>query len=300
MKAILVDCTPELRAVMARRGLIVPAGLTVNDGTPSEDELKTLCQGQEVLLVEHTVVPPSVFDACPSLRHVVYMGTGVGSYIDLADAERRGVSIRIVPGYGDQAVAEHALALLFSAVRNIARMDRDLRAGRWDPIGGTQLKGRRVAVIGLGGIGTTFAGLAQGLGMEVVGWNRTPRDLPWYQPDLRAALRGADVVSLHLSLNDHTRNLLTAEHLALPRAGFVLVNTARAGLVEEGALLAGLASGQIGHAALDVFPQEPLQPGSPYPALENVTLTTHAAYMTEDAYAELWLRGMAVLAEVRG
>lgn len=101
---------------------------------------------------------------------------------------------------------------------------------------------------------------------------------------------GASVVSLHLSLNAETIGILDRRRLLLPKKGFILVNTARGGLIDEAAFMQMLAEGQIGHAALDVFPEEPLLPGNPYQALENTTLTAHAAYMTDAAYAELWLR----------
>jgi D-3-phosphoglycerate dehydrogenase / 2-oxoglutarate reductase len=95
---------------------------------------------------------------------------------------------------------------------------------------------------------------------------------------------------VHLALNADTEGLIDARRLRLPASGFILVNTARAALVDEAALLAGLADGSIGHAALDVFANEPPPIGHPYEQLENVTMTAHAAYMTDAAYTELWLR----------
>jgi len=290
MKAVFADCTEELGHVIRERNLPVPEAVTINFGSPTETELIRLCAGVEVLFVEHTNVPAAVLDACPSLRTIVFMGTGAGTYVDLVDAERRGVRVLTTPGYGDRAVAEHACALMFAAARKIAPMDRQIRSGVWQPTGGLQLAGEKIAVIGLGGIGNTMAHLASALGMKVAGWNRTPRLSDWYVADLDHALAGARVVSVHLSLNKETRGLLDARRLKLPAPGFILVNTARAALVDEAALLAGLADGHIAHAALDVFPDEPLPPGNPYVGLENATLTAHAAYMTEAAYEELWRR----------
>jgi len=290
MKAVFADCTEELGHVIRKRNLPVPETVTINFGSPTEAELIRLCAGVDVLFVEHTCVPPAVLDACPWLRTIVFMGTGAGTYVDLADAERRGVRVLTTPGYGDRAVAEHACALMFAAARKIASMDRQIRSGEWRPTGGLQLAGEKIAVIGLGGIGSAMAQLAAAIGMKVAGWNRTPRPFDWYVGDLDQALEGASVVSLHLSLNDETRGLLDARRLGLPAPGFILVNTARAALVDEAALLAGLTDGRIGHAGLDVFPDEPLQPGNPYVGLANATLTAHAAYMTDAAYEELWRR----------
>jgi len=290
MRAIFVDCTPELSRVIEQGGLPVPATIGVNEGNPTEDELIALCKAVDVILVEHTVVTRAVLDACPTVRAIIFMGTGAGTYVDLDDAARRRVQVYTTPGYGDQSVAEHAFALLFSAARGIVAMDRSIRTGAWEPSGGRQLKGEKIAVVGLGGIGACMADLALGIGMEVAAWSRTPREHPAFVAELDEALEGAGAVSLHLSLNGETVGILDRRRLLLPKRGFILVNTARAGLVDEAAFLQMLAEGQIGHAALDVFPEEPLPPGNPYQALENATLTAHAAYMTDAAYEELWLR----------
>ncbi|MER9581193.1 NAD(P)-dependent oxidoreductase [Mesorhizobium sp. M0276] len=290
MGAIFVDCTEELARVIKDRKLPVPGAITINEGNPTQADVVAMSAQAEVLLVEHTVVPPAVLDACPSIRAIIFMGTGAGTYVDLHDAAKRGVQVYTTPGYGDRSVAEHAFGLMFSAARKIAEMDRTIRSGVWSPVGGLQLMGQKIAVLGLGGIGACMADLASGIGMEVAAWNRTARDHPGFVADLDEALDNASVVSLHLSLNPETAGILYARRLLLPKRGFILVNAARAGLIEEAALLQMLAEGQIGHAALDVFPEEPLPAGSPYVSLNNVTLTAHAAYMTDAAYEQLWLR----------
>lgn len=218
------------------------------------------------------------------------MGTGASTYIPLEEAKRLGIPVSTTPGYANRAVAEHALALLFAATRQIARMDRDIRAGVWNPLGGVQLKGRRVAVVGLGGIGEEFANMADGLGMQVAGWNYHARELPYFTNDLDAALTGAEFVSLHLALNAQTHGIIDERRLRLLAPGAILVNTARSQLVDEAALISALRSGALGHAALDVFVTEPLPKDSAMARLDNVTLTSHAAYMTGEAYAELWRR----------
>ncbi len=296
MRAVYVDRSPEMRHVIESRGLTIPSSIVIHDGSPSTSDMTRHARGADVLIVERTRVEATVLDTCATVRTLIFMGTGAESYVDLADARRRGLRIETTPGYGNRAVAEHTLALLLSAARNIVRMDREVRAGRWEPLGGLQLHGRKVAVVGLGGIGTAFAELAAAIGMHVAGWNRSPRDAPYFVADLDRALRDADVVSLHLALNDDTDGLIDARRLRLVRPGCILVNTARARLVDESALLHALAEGRIGHAALDVFPIEPLPNSNPYSQLQNVTLTAHAAYLTEDACVELWLRTLKALA----
>ncbi|HEY3786894.1 MAG TPA: NAD(P)-dependent oxidoreductase [Steroidobacteraceae bacterium] len=290
LRGIYVDRSAEIREVMEARNLPAPPAIVFREGNPSDADLMRYGQDTDVLIVEHTHINAGVIDACPSLHALLFMGTGVESYVDVARARQRGLRIVITPGYADQSVAEHCLALMFAGARHIARMDRDLRAGKWAGVEGIQLKGRKVAVVGLGGIGTVFADLATALGMRVAGWNRTPMTSPYFESDLDAALSGADVLSLHLGLNKETEGIIDERRLGLAKRGCILINTARAALVDEGALLRALANGQIGHAALDVFPTEPLTNGNPYTRLENVTLSPHTAWMTKDACAELWLR----------
>ncbi|WP_085026423.1 NAD(P)-dependent oxidoreductase [Ensifer aridi] len=290
MRAIFVDCTEELAEVIESRGLVVPNSVTINKGSPTEHDLLRICSDAEVIFVEHTVMPKRVLDACPTLRAIIFMGTGAGTYIDLEDAARRDLAVYTVPGYGDRAVAEHTLALMFSAARQVAKMDRDIRSGIWSPLGGLQIEGQKIAVLGLGGIGTCVADLCTALGMKVSAWNRSSRDHPAFVSSLDDALAGANIVTLHLSLNEETRGILDERRLRLPATGFILVNTARASLVDERSLVRMLTGGQIGHAALDVFPEEPLPKDNPYAVMPNVTLTAHAAYMTGAAYEELWLR----------
>jgi D-3-phosphoglycerate dehydrogenase len=299
MNCVFVDCTPELDRMFQARGIRPPGHVKLNVGDPDAPAVRTLCAGKDTLLLEHTVLPEDFFETCPQVRRIVFMGTGAGSYIDLTQAHARGVQVDTISGYGDQAVAEHALALTFAAARQLARMDRNLRAGTWRPLEGLQLAGRKVAVIGLGGIGTAYARLAAAVGMVVSGWSASPRGEPWYEPDLDRALRQADVLSLHLALNADTTAILNAARLALPRRGFLLVNTARALLVDQAALHAGLASGHIGHAALDVFETEPLRPDDALLCLDHVTATAHAAYMTEDAYEALWRKAMTLLSDAQ-
>jgi D-3-phosphoglycerate dehydrogenase len=241
------------------------------------------------------MIPPEVFDACPSIRSVIFLGTGAGSYVDLQDLARREIAVVTTPSYGDRAVAEHALALMLAGARDVASMDREIRSGSWRPRGGLQLKGRRLAIVGLGGIGAEMAAMASALGMQVRAWNRTRKDHLDYVPALDEALREADVVSLHLALNDETFGILDGRRLGLLKRGSIVVNTARAALIDESALLEALDEGRVSHAALDVFPDEPLLADNSYVGRSDVTLTAHAAYMTDDAYVELWDRAVSAL-----
>ncbi|MDP7539026.1 MAG: NAD(P)-dependent oxidoreductase [Alphaproteobacteria bacterium] len=288
-EACFIDCpaflaeliTPEMRA------LVPDLDVVVTD--PSEDEARAMLVGCRVVVNDHTWMGESLLAACPDLRTIVFMGTGASSYIDLEAVERHGIAVKTISGYGDQSVAEHAVALMFAAARKLAAMDRSLRAGQWSTLDSIELSGKTLGVIGTGGIGRAMVRLGAGLGMSVIAWNRSgmPSDLPCTARELHDLLAEADVVSLHLSLTDETEGILDARRLALLKPSAILVNTARGGLVDEAALVSTLQEGRISHAALDTFAEEPLAPDHPLTKLNNVTLTSHAGFMTREAATRL-------------
>jgi len=209
------------------------------------------------------------------------------------------VTVHTIKGYGDRAVAEHAIALMFACARSLARMDRAVRAGTWGPLEGVQLQGKTLGVIGLGGIGGEVVRIARGIGMEVIAWNRSPRpDAGVPLVALDDLLARADVISLHLALNDETRGLLDAKRLALAKPGVILVNTARGALVDENALIDAIERGHVRHAGLDVFHAEPLKPDHPLARMENVTLTSHAAFRTVEASMTLMRRAIDIVQRI--
>lgn len=295
MQAVFIDCTPELSALFEAGRLDIPGHVHVNVGDPTADEVLALCQTAQVMLVEHTVITEQTLAGCPRLKAIVFMGTGAGAYLPLKWAEAHNIAVSTTPGYGSTAVAEHAMALTFAAARNLGPMVKDVACGIWQPRGGMQLKGRKVAVIGFGEVGRCYAEMASALGMRVSVWNRTPVDTAYFEQDLERVLVGAEVVSLHLALNDDTVDFLNALRLRLLAPGALVINTARAGLINQDDLAQALLSGQVGHVAMDVFWQEPIEANDPWRDEENVTLTPHAAYMTEEAYLELWKRTLKAM-----
>jgi D-3-phosphoglycerate dehydrogenase len=168
-----------------------------------------------------------------------------------------------------------------------------VRSGGWRPMQGMELRGKTLGIVGLGGIGREMARLANGIGLKVLAYNRTPK------PDtvpIDALLTQSDIVSLHLALNDQTRGFLNREFLAKTRKGVLIVNTARAGVIDEAALIDLLKSGQVGHYATDVFGKEPPEPSEPLLELENVTLTSHAGYNTPEAAMTMYRRAIDLAA----
>jgi len=219
---------------------------------------------------------------------VVFLGTGARSYMNPDELAELGIAVHLIRGYGDTAVAESAIALMWAAARGIARMDREMRAGNWLREDGMQLTGKTLGLIGFGGIAAEVARIAHGSGMRVLAWNRTPKSSGGVSfVGLDKLLAESDVVSLHLLLNDETRGFLSSQRIAAMKPGVILVNTARGALVDEAAMIEALRSNHIRHAGLDVFNIEPLPVDHPLIKLPNVTLSAHSAFRTPEASENL-------------
>ena len=299
MKSIFVDCNNQLAPVFARVQRPDDPPITVNSTPFQSADLPRLLAGYDICLDDHSYMPTELMAQCRGLKHIVFLGTGASSYMDVPALKGLGIEVHTIKGYGDTAVAEHTMALIFTCCRDLARMDRAVRNGVWEPLEGVQLNGKTLGLIGLGGIGREVARIARGIGMQVIAWNRSPR------PEAGVTLVGldellarADVISLHLALNDETRGLLDAKRLARTKPGVILVNTARGALVKEAALLAALDSGHIRHAGLDVFHAEPLKPDNPLARMQNVTVTSHAAFRTLEASMTLMRRAIDIVRRI--
>ena len=262
-------------------------------------ELSGLLRGYGFVLNDHSLMPTEAVARCEGLRHVIFLGTGARSYMDPEALAALGVQVHTIKGYGDIAVAEHAVALMFAAARNVARMDRAMRGGEWLRTEGVQLQGKRLGLLGFGGIAQEVARIGRGIGMEVLAWNRTPREAEGVRfVAFDALLAESDVLSLHLLLTDETRGLLDRDRLDRLKPGAILVNTARAALVDDAAMMEALRSGRLAHAALDVFDEEPLPAGHLLTTLENVTLTAHSAFRTPEATETLLRRALDIAKQV--
>ena len=301
MKTIFIDCNDQLDAVFARVHRANDPPIVVNTQTFERTALPRVLAGYDICVDDHSNMPTELVAQCPALKHIVFLGTGASSYMDVPSLNTLGVTVHTIKGYGDVAVAEHTIALMLSCARELSRMDRDTRGGVWVPREGTQLNGKTLGIIGLGGIGCEVARIARGIGMEVIAWNRTSRpdaDVPLVELD--TLLARADVVSLNLALNDETRGIIDAKRIAQMKPGVILINTARGALVDEAALIAALRSGRIGRAGLDVVHAEPLAKDHPLARLDNVTLSSHAAFRTLEASMTLMRRAIDIVQRIVG
>ncbi|WP_027571256.1 NAD(P)-dependent oxidoreductase [Bradyrhizobium sp. WSM1743] len=289
MRGVFVDANEALAAIMER--LTRPGDPKVRihrDPDIKPEQYPEILDGAEIAIVDHTALPTDVAKKCAGLKHVVFLGTGARSYMNPEELSQLGISVHLIKGYGDTAVAESAIALMWASARVIAMMDREMRAGNWLREDGMQLTGKTLGLIGFGGIAAEVARIASGSGMKVIAWNRSTKSYPGVEfTDLDTVLAKSDVVSLHLLLNDETRGMITREKIFAMKHGVILVNTARAAVVDEAAMIDALKSGHIRHAGLDVFNIEPLPGDHPLTKLPNVTLSAHSAFRTPEASENL-------------
>ena len=248
----------------------------------------------EAVVLDYSEMDAEVLRACPRLRFISFLGIGYNSCIDVAEATRRGIAVAYTPDYGATSVAEHALAMILALTRHIGPAFVSAREGRWEPgrFVGMELRGKTLGIVGLGPIGAEMARLGAGLGMRLLGWTR--------RPSLPRAVHGvtlvsleelfdtADVVTLHLAYTRESQGIITRALLTRMKPGAWFVNTARARLVDNEALVDLLRAGRIRGAALDVHETEPIPPGEyVFRTLRNVLITPHIGYNTREASANM-------------
>lgn len=230
----------------------------------------------------------ALLEVLPRLRFISSMSVGV-DHIDLSAATERGIPVGHTPGVLVETTADTTFALLMAASRRVVEADRFIRQGHWTPDNawspdffvGKDIAGATLGIVGLGAIGRAVARRADGFGMQVLGWNRTPRDVPGVElVTLETLLTRSDFVVITVALSDDTRNLVNAERIALMKNDAVLVNTARGGIVDEHALAAALSAGRLLAAGIDVFDREPVPEDNPLLSLPNVVLTPHIGSAT--------------------
>jgi D-3-phosphoglycerate dehydrogenase len=300
MRTIFIDCNLQLGAVWQRVYRADDPPVTINTTPFAKNELPRVVGDYEIVIDDHSYMPTDLVAHCKKLKHIVFLGTGAASYMNVGEIEANGVKVHTIKGYGDTAVAEQTIALMMGACRDLARMDRNIRGGTWQPMEGMQVFGKTFGVIGLGGIGAEVARIAKGMGMRVIAWNRTPRtDASAKMVELDELLQTSDIVSLNLTLNDETRGFIDKARIARMKPGVILVNTARGALVDEAALIDALKRGHIRHAGLDVFHDEPLKAEHALAKLENVTLSAHAAFRTLEASMTLLRRAIDIVKRVQ-
>jgi len=289
VRGVFVDANDSLAEIFERQRRNGDPDVRVHeDPNIKPEQWPAILGGAEIGVVDHTALPTAIAKQCTGLKHVVFLGTGARSYMNPDELAELGVSVHLIKGYGDTAVAESAIALMWASARVLAQMDREMRAGNWLREDAMQLTGKTLGLVGFGGIAAEVARIAKGAGMRVIAWNRSPKQHPGVEfVPLDRLLADSNVVSIHLLLNDETRGFITREKIAAMRPGVILVNTARGAIVDEAAMIEALRSGHIRHAGLDVFNIEPLPKDHPLTKIPNVTLSAHSAFRTPEASENL-------------
>ena len=301
MNPLVVNSSSGVRLGEPERALLATAeAQLVERHCPTEEALLEHAGEANAVLTLDEPFSARVLAAMPHLRVISRFGVGVDR-IDLEVAHARGIVVANVPDYCVDEASDHALALLLAVSRRLLPLHRSVVTGGWETQDVARdvrrLRGQVLGLVGFGRIGQRLAEKAAALGLQV--WAHDP-----YVPaetmivlgvrpaDFRTLLASSDILSLHAALTPETHHLLDGETLRLLKRGAVLINVARGGLVEEGALVGALREGHLAGAGLDVFELEPPPPDHPLLGLPNVVLTSHAAFYSQEAVAEQRLRAV--------
>jgi len=270
------------------------ANLKIHTGRPASNEeyIQRITDAHGILLGWD--LPSEVMQFAANLELISFTGVGVSKFVDMAQAANRNITVCNCPGYSDITVAEHAMALLLSVCRHIPRLDQEMHNGKWkSSLAPIELYGKNIGLIGFGGIGQQFSQLCRAFGMHVMVWTRSmnpayPSRFDIELCDLEEIYQRCKMISLHLTCIPETEGIVDHNAFDSMNNGTILINTARAELVDEKALIQALESGRLAAAALDVFHEEPLPAAHPLTAMQNVILTPHTGYNTAEAVSRLF------------
>jgi len=285
VKVLVKEKIADAGVELLRQSFEVDLGLEMSD-----EELREAIAGYDAILIRSaTQLTAELIERADNLKVIGRAGTGVDN-VDIAAATRRGIVVANAPESNSIAAAEHSLALALALFRNVPRADASLAEGRWDRANfkGAELYGKTLGVIGFGRIGQLVARRAQGFEMEVVAFDKFVTAERFRElgveglDDLDELYARADVITLHVPKTPETVNLIDADAIAAMKDGARIVNCARGELVDLDALLAGLESGKVGGAALDVFPAEPFT-DHPILSRPDVVVTPHLGASTAEA-----------------
>lgn len=260
----------------------------------TEEELMEKTADADGVFVQYAYISRRVIENMKNCRVIVRYGIGIDC-VDVEAATRHGIMVANVPDYGLQDVADHTVALLLAAARKITLSNQLVKAGIWDfnrakPL--YRLEGRVLGLMGFGTIARMVADRLKPFGLLVQAYD------PWVSDEILAQhgvsrvdfdtlLSSSDMISLHIPLMNSTHHILNKEAFSKMRKSAILINTARGALVDEDALAAALQSGHLSGAALDVAAREPINPDNPLLGLDNVIITPHVAWYTEEAQHSL-------------
>ncbi len=270
----------------------LPAGVEIESFTEGVDDGDALVERLRsfqvvVSMRERTRLPSSVLERLPELRCIAATGARQAN-IDIEAATRLGVFISTTGSPGG-STSELTWALIFAITRRVPQEDAAMRTGIWQSSMGVDLAGKTLGLLGLGRVGEGVARAAEAFRVELLAWSRNLTVERAQEKGASAVSKDelfarSDILSVHVPLNDGSRGLVGASELNLMKPTSYLINTSRGPIVDESALIDALKKKRIAGAALDVFDREPLPAGHPLTEFENVVLTPHLGYVTEENY----------------
>lgn len=255
---------------------------------PDRNPDKNIERAQDADIVVESNMPlgKDFFDACKNLKMLSIAFTGL-DHIALDECERRGIIVRNAAGYSTEAVAEEAICMMIGLYRHVIENDKITRSYAGPSIApGREIANKTIGIVGLGAIGERTAKLAQAFGCKLIAWNRTPKDIDGVRMvDKETLFRESDIVSLHIALNNETRDFVASKELSMMKPSSVIVNVARGPIINTADLAEALKEGVIAGAALDVYDTEPpLDKENPLLSAPNTMLLPHIGFATKEAF----------------
>ena len=263
--------------------------LIVYDDVPARAELERRLIDADIAVIGWSTIDDSLLSRATALKLISLWSTGY-DHVDVAAARARGIVVTNVPGYAADTIAEFVIGSMIALSRRFMAAHRHVLDGNydWKPFKGSEIRGKTLGIVGTGAIGSRVAGLANALGMSVIATTRDPsaqraaRLRVRYVP-FENLLAESDIISIHTALTPETRGLFDARAFARMKRGALIVNTARAEVVDKRALGAALVAGHLAGAALDVVDGVPLSPDHVFLTHPNVILTPHCAFNSREA-----------------
>jgi phosphoglycerate dehydrogenase-like enzyme len=245
----------------------------------------------------------ALYDACPNLKVAARCGVGLDN-VDVKEATKRGIKVINAPGSNASTVAEHTISLMLTIQRNLFEALSEVKKGNWasrSTFKSDELNGKTLGILGLGNIGLKVANIAAAFGMKVIYWSPSSKEVPYLLVDKETLFRSADIISLHLPLNEETKDIIDEEVFNKMNQGAILINTARSALVNRDALLSALDTGKLAGYGADV-------PFSPPPTADDALIshpksfiTAHVSSLTATTYKNMCLSTVKnVLAVLHG
>ncbi|MEM4093250.1 MAG: hydroxyacid dehydrogenase [Conexivisphaerales archaeon] len=265
---------------------------------PDKDEIMRQIEDADILMVVYAKIDDDIIRAGKRLRGIVRYGIGIDN-IDLKVATENKIIVANVPGYATNAVADFTMSLILCLERKICKIDKIMKSKNWGlwtspsmEIIGTTLNGKVLGLIGIGRIGSAVAHRARAFGLSVLSFDpmvtkEAAKELNIELTSLDDIFSRSDIISLHAPLTDQTFNIINKDSISKMKDGVIIINTARGRFIDMDALINGIKNKKIGGAALDVFPVEPPDSNSEIFNLENVILSPHIAWFTNEAEREL-------------